>query len=320
MKNKLLFSSVCTATAALVACGGGGGNNTQTIAPTHPLVTPSTLVTSVPAATYTGESATAYNLINAERSRCGFGLLAQNASLDAAANAHANYAFLPGQDLHAESPGVAGFTGVTPADRAVAKGYSSKLAVGEVMALGTGEFAIRALLSAPYHLAHMMYGYKDIGVGFGPLGQSPLLTPFVGELGDMSQKLASDETRTYPCEGTTGVNRQLRGEYPNPVPGRDLSSNPIGTPILVVARDGNRLDLLSASMINVKTGASIALRPLIGGMAANDPNRYFPPHAGYVAPDAPLERLSTYQVTIKGANNGVGFERTFQFSTGDGVN
>jgi hypothetical protein len=36
MKNKLLFSSVCTATAALVACGGGGGNNTQTIAPTHP--------------------------------------------------------------------------------------------------------------------------------------------------------------------------------------------------------------------------------------------------------------------------------------------
>lgn len=93
---KQLLKLVASASAALlVACGGGGGG-TRTAAtpvgPSIPTVAPSTtatLVNSVPPASYTGQAAAAFALWNAERNQCGFGLLAQNAQLDAASVAHA---------------------------------------------------------------------------------------------------------------------------------------------------------------------------------------------------------------------------------------
>ena len=139
------------------------------------------------------------------------------------------------------------------------------------------------------------------------------------------QLLGSDDVVTYPCNGVTGVNFQLRNETPNPVPGRNLSTNPIGTPILIKVRDGNALNVTNAAMINVATGAPVVLRAPIG--AANDPNRtggngfgYFKPSEAYVAPDAALMPGTTYQVTIVGTNNGAAFSRTFNFTTGTGVN
>jgi uncharacterized protein YkwD len=313
--------------AVLVGCGGGGGGSTpaQSVAPAPaPVPVAANLVTSVPAASYTGEQAVAFNLINAERNRCGFGLLAQNEKLDAAAKAHAAYtpqSAITGEDLHAEVPGRAGFTGATPTARASAQGYSG--AVTEVMSLGTGTSAVRALLSAPYHLRGLMDGYRDIGIGIfvSPLALYPY---FVANLGTQTgvgvQHLGNSDVVTYPCEGVTGVNFQLRGEIPNPVPGRNLSANPIGTPVLIKVRDGNVLTITNAGMINVGTGAVIALRAPIS--AANDPNGagYFKPSEAYIAPDAPLMRGTMYQVTITGTNNGAAFSRTFSFTTGTGVN
>ena len=285
-------------------------------------------MTSVPVATYTGEQAIAFALLNAERNQCGFGLLAQNAALDAAALAHAAYtplSAITGESLHAEVPGRAGFTGVTPTERATAKGYIG--AVGEVMAVGTGTTATRGLLSAPYHLRGMMDGYKDVGIGMVP-STIPELPYFVGDFGVQTatggnQQLASDAIKTYPCDGTTGVNYQLRGEIPSPVPGRDLSNNPIGTPILIKVRDGNTLLITSSTMIKSSTGAVIALRAPI--TAANDPNKfngvaYFKGSEAYIAPDAALEKGTQYQATIAGTNNGAAFSRTINFTTGTGVN
>ena len=332
---KTVFKSAVLVSAIaflLSGCGGGGGSTTTapvatTPAPAAPVVAAATLVTAVPAATYTGEQAVAFNLINAERSRCGVGLLSQDAKLDAAAKAHAAYtpqSTITGEDLHAEVPGRAGFTGATPTARATAQGYSG--AVGEVMSLGNGNSAVRTLLSAPYHLRALMDGYRDIGIG---VFESSLAADlyFVADLGTQTgigaQLLGSSDVVTYPCDGVTGVNFQLRGEIPNPVPGRNLSANPIGTPILIKVRDGNTLVITNAGMLNVATGATVALRAAIG--AANDPNKvngvsYFKPSEAYIAPDAPLARGTQYQVTVTGTNNGVAFSRTFSFTTGTGVN
>ena len=130
--------------------------------------------------------------------------------------------------------------------------------------------------------------------------------------------MARTDIKTYPCEGTTGVNFQLRGEIPNPVPGRDLAVNPIGTPILFVVRDGNVLQITNVSMVKTLTGAVIALRDVV--TAANEPNKgYFSLNEAYVAPNAPLERNTQYTVTFSGTNSGSPFtNRTFTFATGSG--
>ncbi len=320
--------------AALTACGGGGGGGTPAAIPpaasTPPVVVGASLVTSVPAANYTGEAANAFALLNAERSACGFGLLAQNAQLDAAAAAHAAYtplSAIAGEDLYAEVPGRAGFSGVSPTARAVAKAYPGS--TDEVMALGSGTNAIRQLLSGPYHLRRLMDGYRDVGIGLVATASTlPDYPYFVADLGVQTaaggkQLLASDDVKTYPCQGTTGVNYQLRGEVPNPVPGRDLSSNPIGTPLFVKARDGNMLNIASATLIKVATGTSVVLRAPV--TAFLDPNafgdvNYFRKSEAYVAPDAALEKGTQYQATITGTNNGASFSRTFSFTTGTGVN
>lgn len=326
-KKSAQFAFTAVMAAVLVGCGGGGGGGSPAPSATPtpaPASVAGNLVTSVPAANYTGEFAVAFNLLNAERSRCGFGLLTQNSALDAAAKAHAAYfpqSAVTGEDAHGEVPGRPGFTGATPSARAAAKGYSGTVTEG--LAVGSGSSAMRTLLSAPYHLMELMGGYRDVGIGIeaSSVPEFPYFVINSGALNGVGmQQLGSGDVVTYPCDGVTGVNFQLRGEIPNPVPGRNLSANPIGTPILIKVRDGNALAITNAGMINVATGAAIGLRAPVS--AANDPNGsgYFKPSEAYIAPDAPLSRGTTYQVTVTGTNNGTAFSRTFTFTTGTGVN
>jgi len=321
--------------SALSACAGGGTGNPNAVTTTPngvtlPLV--STLVSSVPAASYApaSEALAAFNLVNAERAHCGFGLLAQNTQLDRAAAAHTRYELLNAIYVtHDELPTNPGFSGVDPGARAKTQGYSGAGAVGEVAAatsampgVNPGEQAIRLWLSAPYHQAGLLASYRDVGISI--LADSSIIRRAIINLGiatnTMPQLPSSTEVSTYPCAGSTGVNRLLRGETPNPVPGRDLSINPIGTPVLVQVRSGHTLTVTSASMIGVSNGQVIALRPAIG--SANDPNGvkgvspYFAGNTAYVAPDSALEPNAQYQMQVNGTNNGVPFGRTFTFTTG----
>ena len=327
--NRFPVPATLTALVAaclLIACGGGGGGGPTAAEPAKPVSAAATLVTSVPAASYTGNADIAFLTINEERSKCGFGLLAQNTQLDAAAAAHDAYSVLswiPGDPPHEEIPGRAGFTGATQTDRALAKGYDGR--VTEVLGTGpTARASVTALISAPYHLRALFNSYRDVGLAArasGPSAMFPSVSINVNpgtKKGDSSQLLASGDVVTYPCNGVTGVNFQLRGEDPNPVPGRDLAANPIGTPVLIKVRDGNTLRITSSSMINVGTGAAVVLRPPVG--LSNDPNNRYSDSEAYVAPDGPLAKGSAYQVTINGTNNGVAFSRTFSFTTGTGVN
>ena len=81
--------------AALTACGGDGGSDATSTAPVTPqaqeAIVP--LVKFVAAPTYTvgSQELDIFNLINAERDRCGFGKLAQDASLDKSASMHTKY-------------------------------------------------------------------------------------------------------------------------------------------------------------------------------------------------------------------------------------
>lgn len=335
MSNSKIFKSLLaiSISMALSACGGGGGDSSAPAPSTIPEAkTP--IVTTVPVATYAGaEELAAFNLLNAERGRCGFGLLAQNAQLDQAARAHADWGLKNDLTGHYESPTVTdGWTGVTPGDRAAAAGYITSYSVGENLSygngtstLGHGEAGVRGLLSAPYHQFSMLSpAFKDVGISVrSPLdvGSAVSRTHTNVNLGTQSgyQYLASSEVVTYPCDGTTGTNYQLTGENPNPVPGRDLVASPLGQPVMVMVRHGQVLSITSASMVKVSNNAPITLRTAI--TAANDPNNLLVnegQYMGYVIPDGPLEPSTAYYVTVNGTNDGIPFTRQFTFTTGTG--
>lgn len=332
---------------ALVACGGGGGGGTTTTGTatvqgpvTPPVVsTLSNIVTSVPTPSYAvgSEELAAMTLLNAERSFCGFGVLAQSTKLDTAAKAHADWQLLNNFSGHQETPGTSGFTGATAEARVVAAAYgvSGSFAVnddivsvfGRSIKTGYGREGIRDLLNAPYHAKSLLTGNREIGVSvrssadvgstFGP--RLILQLDMARKTADGPQSIDGSGVATYPCEGSTEIVRSLTGESPNPVPGRDLSANPLGSSIQVMLRDGNTLTITSAMMIKVATGAAVTLRPPV--TSANDPyapceSGCFKSHQGYIAADAPLETSTKYQVTITGTNNGTAFSRTFSFTTG----
>ena len=325
----------------LAACGGGGSGDNAVIAPAAGAPGPATapaaqgggVATTTPASSYAqgSEELGAFNFLNAERGRCGFGLLAQNTRLDAAARAHADYQLVNELFSHLEDATrfPSGFTGATMADRYAFQQYTGLGgAVDEIAGItgsadkaGFGVQGIRNLLNAPYHLKGLMSGMRESGVAVRSstdVGASTarVILQWNGAytLAAGPQNVGGGEVLTYPCEGTTGVDRQLTNESPEPVPGRDLRANPLGTSVYIATRSGNTVAVSSVAMTNTRTGAPVVLRPVV--TAANDPQRAYDGNEAYVAADAPLDANTAYQVNVTGTNNGAAFTRTFTFSTG----
>lgn len=297
----------------------------------------SSLVTSVPALTYPAgsEELAALTLLNAQRQHCGFGLLKQNAKLDVAAKGHADWLVLNGYSGHFQSAGTPGFTGVAPEDRMTAAGYGAAGSFEHSETANTtggaekdkGVWAVRGLLNAPYHLMAMIRGYRDVGVAVrtsadaGDTAHTRLAIniDYAAKKDKGYQTSSAGTVRTYPCEGSTGVDYALRNESPNPVPGRNLGSSPIGSTVAIVGDAGTTLTITSASMTG-PAGAVTLLAPIT---SKNDPNKvsgvsYFFNNEAFITPDAPLLPSTTYQVNISGTNDGKPFSRSFGFTTGTG--
>lgn len=338
LRFALLTPAAALLTAVLIACGGGGGGDSPALPGMSGLPATGGLVT-------VEEDLAAFQLLNAERSRCGFGTLTRNASLDAAAKAHADYQAFYGIVDHLENLSTmpVGFTGSLPSERVIAKGYAPRLAdigpvADEITALigtsdkaGLGASGVRSLLNAPYHLRGLMSGYRDIGVAVRsnadvgssrPAAYLQINAAYLRSVGE--QPFPAAEVRTYPCEGVTGVNYRLTNESPNPVPNRDLAVDPLGASVLVAVRPGNRLVVSSATFTQVSTGQRVATRAPIGG--SNDPvnpdgrcaEGCFTLSEAYIAADAPMLPDTAYRVNLSGTNNGVAFTRQFSFTTGAG--
>lgn len=336
-KNLIALSSL----ALLTACGGGseGGSTTTTATSTtttssstatQTTSTASTLVTSVPKTTYAGEELAAFELLNKEREHCGFGLLAQNAKLDVAARGHADYLLLNNSTGHYQVAGNLGFTGIDPTARVIASGYNNgkDFTGGEVerdislLKEGQGEAGVRSLYNAPYHLELILAGNQDVGVSVRDVNDLGLTSSnrsvvnlefgYLASVGP--QRPASKNVRTYPCEGSTGVKSLLRSESPNPVPGRNLSTNPLGSNIGIIGDAGKKLVITSASMTTTESGLSVKLLPPV--TSENDPNKRLASHEGFIMSDSPLQATTAYIVKIEGTNDGSAFMTSFTFTTG----
>lgn len=350
--KKFNFVGTALILSALAACGGGDGGSASAPIPTPgvpppPVVvvppdsTASTLITSVSPSTYaaSSEEAAAFNKLNAERSACGFGLLTQNTKLDIAAQGHAYWNVLNGYIGHFQIAGTPSFTGITPEDRVSSTGYAdrgafvvtdeSSSAQGGGSKVGFGKQGITGLLNAPYHAAGLLSGFKDVGFSVLTSDDVPgsatrkvtVQANLAYKKAEAPQLMAGNAVATYPCEGSNGVVRLLNNESPNPVPGRDLSTLPLGSSVYIAVREGNTLVITSSSMTNLSTGVPVTMRPILN--SENDPNKvngksYFASHQAVSTADAPLAANTRYQVVINGTNNGVAFNRNFIFTTGAG--
>ncbi|MGO4391023.1 CAP domain-containing protein [Variovorax sp. M-6] len=340
----------------LAACGGGGGGggaafpaggaNTPAPAPApapapgpgasgDPTADDSTLVGSVPAPTYSAasEELAAFELLNAERQRCGFGLLRQSTQLDVAAVGHANYLLRNNKAGHFQNSADPFFTGNNALDRAAAAGYSALVVLddnsdttggGANVITGRGQAALRGLLSAPYHALSLLSPEVDVGISImgsdatgttGTHGPRSISQFNLGlAQGSASQKPSSATVQTFPCQGTVGTAHTLRNESPNPIPGRDLNLLPIGQPIMVAVRPGLGIAITSASLKAKVTGVAVVLRPTL--TKANDANGMLNPSQAVLMPDVPLAPNTEYEVSIAGTNTTLVFDGTNWNSTG----
>lgn len=343
------FALLIVAAAALSACGGGGGGGDSTPTspavpttptvpevpnvPVPPVVAPAPTnpvtvdpVATVPTPTYSAGSAAAvaFEVLNNERSRCGFGKVAQNAQLDTAAAWHAEYLrqrFMVGEaGGHYEDANKSGFQAVTPNERGTKAGYAG--GSGEFLSyagIGTstnvGDTLVRSLLGTIYHLAGSFDGYRDVGVAvsFADGGLNPVaaLNWTVGQpIGGAKQE--PTELLTYPCDGTTGVQPYMQGENPDPFAGLGFAPDSnVGQPIYVRAPAGKTIQLLSAT-ITSSTGQSI---PVFLYHVSQDPHMMLTVNQAFVIPRQGLAEEKTYTVQVQGTADGIGFARTFSFTT-----
>ena len=316
--NKTLTLSLICA-AALAACGGGGGGTTTT-APT--VTTPpvpvaqSTIVTSVPAATYPAGSdeRAAYDLLNAERQKCGFGLLAQNTKLDAAAAAHSNYQLVNNIPSHFETQGFPGFTGINVVARANAQSYGGS-GVGEDIAFNLrGLESMRGLFTAPYHLSGLASDLLDVGMSFNSTQLSQQIrSALTVDLGIQPSKVAQasvpGSVLTYPCDAVVDLKPNFT-EIPNWAAASGNGAG--GTPVYVVASNKEALIVTSAS-ITPSGGGVVPVQVLT---SANDPNKILQAHQALVIPPSSLVANTTYRVQISGTVGGAAFSKDFTFKTG----
>lgn len=343
----------------LAACGGGGGagsstdngsqGNSGSGSGGNSSGNTADLVANVAPASYSGsyatEKAAVFALLNAYRSQCGFGMLQQNSLLDQAAQSHAQYSRVA-QQGHSETSGVAGFTGVSPADRVTATGYAWS-SVGELLSIlvwGQGVSGnvtndlvsvtelsatanLKGLLNAPYHLAGAMSMHRDVGIGIHNSGSldiysKPLNINVATPLNASLQRIAGDSVATFPCNGTTGLDPVFASESPDPFPDVNRNITPYGQPVYVMTAAGSTVTLDAVrSTITPRGGVALPTRLLT---QSNDPNARLASNQVFLMPTTRLADNMTYDVVLNGTlstlvtdTNPTGtWSRAFTFYTG----
>jgi hypothetical protein len=302
------------ASILMTACGGSGGD--AVIPPVSPPVTPavtepgSNLVTQVPTPGYAAGSneLLAFERLNADRERCGFGKLAQNAKLDASAAAHRAYMVANKVMTHIESQALPGFTGVNPLDRDIAQGYSGSIqedltagSFDSLWSFAGGDKQVALLAGGTYHAGVVTDGYRDVGLSWGA-------NAFALEMGIPSGGAAQTASgvRTYPCEGSADVVNSISLEEPNPFPGQSTAWGP------TISVIGDQVRISGAAITG--PAGSVAIRAIYADGQQADPNGRCQINRACVIPVA-LQLGTTYQVQIAGTQGGQPFTKAFSFTT-----
>lgn len=245
--------------------------------------------------------------VNAIRTKLGLPHYKLDERLCRAASAHSAYNDSAVKKGHDETPGAAGFTGVSPRDRIRAAGYpydGSEVINYRLNIFGVTN-TVRELFDAPYHrLFFLQRGKGDIGPGV--YGRT-LTIDFCA--------WPDEGTFVYPCDGQVDVPISWsKGENPDPRRIGDLPRS-IGYPIYFHWESSPRQKIIVSSV--TMTDAKGRPVDVFVNSAANDPQLEAWKSDALILPTRPLSPETPYVVKVTSqTESGRDISREWKFTTG----
>jgi hypothetical protein len=253
---------------------------------------------------YDADRLAAFNRLNEIRLSAGLGMLAQNLSMDQAAQAHAEWMVANDSFTHEEVVGTAGFTGLSWPLRDEAFGYASAGGMEVMSQLAHGAEGVDSLINTVYHRAGMLaFEPVDVGIGWSARSAASISRPLVIDmtrpgtdwirgLGQVAQPRIAG-VAIWPIDGALGVPLRLGLEIPNPVPGSDVLS--LGTPASITVGPQRTLAVATFTVTDSSIGEVVPTTLLTGG---TDPHSLLPSSFAAVVPLVVLKPSTTYRVVF----------------------
>ena len=167
--------------------------------------------------------------------------------------------------------------------------------------------------SGAYHQIGLLYSFVDVGSSSG--AGAFVLDAGIPQGKGAQQQLGTDQVAMWPCGGAVQKNNvQSDVELPSPLPARNLTVNPAGSPIIALVRTGQTLAVGTWTLqqvVNGTPGANLAIAATLN--QANDPNKELGGNGSILIADRPLVRGIAYTTTLIGTNNGAAFTKTCAF-------
>lgn len=322
----------------LSACGGSGSIPSKAVTPLDvpkppvlaPGVLPGNLQVNVtpPPATVSADVLGAFNALNDFRASVGLGRLNYSPELSVAAKNHQDYQLKnylsPTYSFHFEDPLGAGFTGVSPIDRARFAGYTTNNYVTEDgVGAFTGKGGVQALIDTIYHRSSMAgQDYRDVGFSWFTTtrilrdGSKLIDGSLLFDIGYKTtpQRNASDFYWVYPTSDQVNVNLSMCGETPFPFPEIDRSKgcDLIGYPVSFIAEKSQTLVVTKFTIKIAGTTNNLDAWLLTQN---TDPNKYLPANEAYLTPKGAMKPNTTYEVSFVGTINGKAVSKDWKFTT-----
>lgn len=161
----------------------------------------------------------------------------------AAAQRHAEYLARNDAIGHEESPGRAGFTGVSVRDRLAAQGHPAATTSEVATSFGSGTDGVRSLWDLPYHRLGLMHPHA-VAAGWGHAtvdGRSRTVGVIVYDFAS-----AAPERVRSPAAGQRVVRSWHGEEFPDVLPAG--AARPVGYPVMVVYDRARLVDLRMARL------------------------------------------------------------------------
>ena len=133
---------------------------------------------------------------------------------------------------------------------------------------------------------------------------------------DIRQNLLAGTFSTYPCNGSVGVASALNDESPNPVPGRNLRTSPLGTLSFYRAGADDVLEIVSVTYAKKADGQLAVLRSPLTSSNNPNPGNPFGQNEAAVIADGPMLPNTTYVRTTVLKINGKTHTDIVEFTTG----